>query len=671
MAEDDQKQGSTSQERLDRPPKAADQDAKGQEVAEKIQEKIRKIWKRIRKSPTSYGFVLYSWACLIGMLHAHSYYQPFGVNIFDFAEPFDFLLIAISKASIVLGIGLSIGIIVLACLIILISLFVLRFLIYMPRDIENFIIWTLKSFKNYVYFVIRILISLLHSAWTAFIVSVRAAWETYATLRRTVWRTYIASVRAAWKTYTTSFRAAWETYATSVRAAWKDLGESQETISTKLKELHKRNEESRKEARKSFVAFLRRFFYIPIATAFIFATLLMPSYRGEQDARVLVASLKSKQVDQISMPSWIRDNTSHIYSAYIRDFPLMVRVLGEQGNQHEAQHVRVALRQDSVQPGTRLPKPDRTLFLGTTSSFHFFYECGDTLNSGADSKGQNSLKIPAAQHQKVALGCEKGRPFIVPTANIASLEFNPNKSEVKPRDGLSDVTDAITKLDTTIRNLKFNAIFRMESGDVIFDTTKIAEAVTTLDETVRNFKPPVTPDPAQIVDAIEKNTTKITRAIEGIYIPPEVQNHCGLGWERVAIIRPFCEGRYDKMEEGDKECTEENAKESPSELVIPEQVILARHSLFEAGTPQQLMLIGRVDITQLNEQKRELYGSNNGLAQARAKWVWDKLVEKLNKPEKDALRERTILLSAGPLHVGKKVPEDRSVEVWVCGGAET
>ena len=136
------------------------------------------------------------------------------------------------------------------------------------------------------------------------------------------------------------------------------------------------------------------------------------------------------------------------------------------------------------------------------------------------------------------------------------------------------------------------------------------------------------------------------------------------------------------MEEDDKGCKKENGKETPSELVILDQLTRYRHSLFEAGTLQQLMLIGRVDITQLDEDQRKYYGSNNGLAQARAKWVLDELVEKweLNNTEKAAaLRERTILLSAGPLHVGQGEEDptdtnrakDRSVEVWACGGAET
>ena len=387
---------------------------------------------------------------------------------------------------------------------------------------------------------------------------------------------------------------------------------------------------------------------------------------------------------------------------------------------HRAQ---VVIHQDSVQPGTHLPKPDRTLFLGTTSSFHFFYECGGILNAGTDSK------------------CEKGRPFIVPTANIASLEFyqdpvtcaasatpkaniacpesDPEGGSDAPRVSLSHVIDAITALNTTISKLKFNATFQMESGNVILDATDVAKAIAALNQTIAEFEQLIVSDPAQsaqivkaltvlnktisefqpsvdpvgIVDAIKKNTRKITAAIESIYIPPEVQNHCGLGWERVATIGPFCEGRHDKME-GDKECKKENAKNSPPELVTLDRLIGDHRSLFEAGTLQQLMLVGRVDIKHLDENQRKYYGSNNGLAQSRAKWVLDKLVKKLELTDlkkEAALRERTILLSAGPLHVGKKALEtdgakapekeqkvseidrakDRSVEVWVCGGAKT
>ena len=134
-------------------------------------------------------------------------------------------------------------------------------------------------------------------------------------------------------------------------------------------------------------------------------------------------------------------------------------------------------------------------------------------------------------------------------------------------------------------------------------------------------------------------------------------------------------------EEDAEGCKKENGNEPPSELVIPDELLRDLRSLFEAGTLQQLMLVGRVDITQLDENQRKYYGSNNGLAQARAKRVLDELVEKWasNNTEKKALLERTILLSAGPLHVGQgeeyptdtERAKDRSVEVWACGGSET
>lgn len=334
-----------------------------------------------------------------------------------------------------------------------------------------------------------------------------------------------------------------------------------------------------------------------------------------------------------------------------------------------------------------LPSDRILLFLGTTSSFHFFYyeECGEALGAGIDPRCKEAPENKAAQDQDKTQECKKGRLIIIPTANIASLEFNPKDVDAKPRVGLSDVTDAITKLDTTIRNLKFNAIFRMESGDVIFDTTKTAEAVMALDETVRNSKPVTVPNPNQVINAINTNTERITTAIKDIKFPPEVRNHCVSGWKKVATIGPFREG-HDALGTNGEENRNENGNEPPCELDTPNESVNDSCFPFEAKTLQQLMLIGRVDVTPLNKKRRGRYGSNNGLAQSRAKWVRDELVKELkskwglDEPEERALLERTILLSAGPLHVDtndkKFVPEeerklDRSVEVWVCGGAET
>ena len=86
----------------------------------------------------------------------------------------------------------------------------------------------------------------------------------------------------------------------------------------------------------------------------------------------------------------------------------------------------------------------------------------------------------------------------------------------------------------------------------------------------------------------------------------------------------------------------------------------------EKHTLQQLMLVGRVDIKQLIEKERQFYGSDSGLAQARAKWAWERLKEKLKEKEMEVDPKRIILLSAGPLHVGNVSDDDRSVEVYAC-----
>ena len=86
----------------------------------------------------------------------------------------------------------------------------------------------------------------------------------------------------------------------------------------------------------------------------------------------------------------------------------------------------------------------------------------------------------------------------------------------------------------------------------------------------------------------------------------------------------------------------------------------------EKHTLQQLMLVGRVDIKQLSEKERQFYGSDSGLAQARAKWAWERLKEKLKEKEMEVDPKRIILLSAGPLHVGNVSDDDRSVEVYAC-----
>lgn len=99
---------------------------------------------------------------------------------------------------------------------------------------------------------------------------------------------------------------------------------------------------------------------------------------------------------------------------------------------------------------------------------------------------------------------------------------------------------------------------------------------------------------------------------------------------------------------------------------------------FYGHTLEQLLLIGRADLRDiLPREKRKLYGSNSGLAQARAKWVKTKLYERFPGKIDPG---RTVLLSAGPLYINddgqdeqdgqdednERHASNRVVEVYAC-----
>ena len=209
------------------------------------------------------------------------------------------------------------------------------------------------------------------------------------------------------------------------------------------------------------------------------------------------------------------------------------------------------------------------------------------------------------------------------------------------------------------------------------DLAQIAEAVENLHLTIEppsvpvtvespsvTVKPSITVDPPSItvlsnpdlsgvVGTIEDNTKKIVTAIQELDIPPKVQSDCASGWDKVAAIGPFRKEEHELLERGEE--------------LAPFITQIKRY--FENKTLQQLMLVGRSDVTPLCKRTLALYGSNSGLAQARAKWILDELKKKFPK-QKEKL-ERTILLSAGPRYVRDEATEinrakDRTVEVYAC-----
>lgn len=90
-------------------------------------------------------------------------------------------------------------------------------------------------------------------------------------------------------------------------------------------------------------------------------------------------------------------------------------------------------------------------------------------------------------------------------------------------------------------------------------------------------------------------------------------------------------------------------------------------SWLEGRVPSQLVLVGRVDVAALADLT--VYGSDMGLAQARATWVRDRLLDLANPDAKSSLDD-AILLSSGPLHVDDDSEcnrrNDRVVEIWSC-----
>ncbi len=329
--------------------------------------------------------------------------------------------------------------------------------------------------------------------------------------------------------------------------------------------------------------------------------------------------------------------------------------------------VQVALRRGASE--ARILPPDRTLLLGTTSSFHIFYECAEALKN-ADGTPKKCG--------------ENGQPFVIPTTNIASLEFKP-KEDLPPHVGSPVSLEAIAELDRIIKKLKSEeinvpaAIIQINSIIASFNRSsethtkliipkiespepestahlgpdQIATAVvafqsylegktpiTHLNETIRN-----------LTDVPDSDLAQIAEAIENLNIPG-IQNYCASDLEEVGIIGPFCEGKHDQLEKGTpKKCTDH--------LVTPDK--LENH--FKDKTPQHLMLVGRVDKTRFSEEKWEFYGAQIRLARARAEWVHGELLKKFPKqidPQQITLR------TAGPRYVGEDRALDRSVEIWAC-----
>ncbi len=400
---------------------------------------------------------------------------------------------------------------------------------------------------------------------------------------------------------------------------------------------------------------------------------------------IKLASNPVRNADQVRRDKRILLGIILIEAAFIIPF-LWGGVDSYAAREDASRFVKVTLHKNVAQPETRLPISNRTVFLGTTSNFHFFYEeCRET------PQAENAPEAKAIQEQETApknennQKCEQGRPFIIPTANIAALEFNPqntNEDGGKPPVGLSHVVGAIAtinennkkntrKITREIKNLNqsvganphiVNAINTLNQtvGSlrpvVVFDpdlgkiVTAINTGTTEITEAVETIKPKIeiNPDLSGITNAIGTNTTEITAAINGLNIScgdqNQVQNQCTLGWEKRATISFFPKEDHELsgIGEGLKKLIEH-----------------MRARFTEDRTLRQLIVIGWANEKQFRWKAAHYYNLNDSsLVEARTRWVLDEL--KASFPEqKEKIEQATILLIPGSRDAD-------SVEVWAC-----
>ena len=374
----------------------------------------------------------------------------------------------------------------------------------------------------------------------------------------------------------------------------------------------------------------------------------------------------------------------------------------------KSHHVRVTLRQGAAQPKIRLS--DSVLFLGKTNSFHFFYECAETLTTedcvGTKASWWDALKnwvlgwwdtqkAENRPEEQVDQEQEAGA-LIIPSANIAALDFRPQKNEKTDQVGLSDVVTAITDLNETISDLE--PIVKI--GDITLaassktNTEEITKAIKNLrlainsnpgglvaatdalSQSIQNLKLGAGPRPGsdKIVAAIDD----LSKTVQNLHISVG-ENYCASGREgTVGIIGPFCKGEYSQLGEIEKECLGQPGRDMqacPDQLAPPDQLVtmdqffcrMSKH-LTDQQTPLHLMLVGRVDNTLFSKEEREFYGTQMKLAKARAEWVRGELLKKF-PAQIDS--QRIILRVAGPQCTDPEVSEcdqalDRSVEVHAC-----
>lgn len=317
--------------------------------------------------------------------------------------------------------------------------------------------------------------------------------------------------------------------------------------------------------------------------------------------------------------------------------PFLIGVGAGSAKLNTPQPVRVTIRGGSASK-TALPKANRTILLGTTSGYHFFFQCN---NAPVDETRQLTE-------------CEGGKPFIVPTDNLAAVSYDYSD---EPHAESSDVADAINNLGGAISELEINPTVAVDTANVTLDTKDVAEAIATLRTAVSELNLPDGPmrEGSGSTTRIAAELTDLRTTIAGLV--RDEPSGCVSGLKMIATVGPFKVGEHVPVDP----TTAKNAFED----------LLGR-------PPERIVLIGRVDTTQFSSEGLERYGSDEGLGQRRATSVWNRFVALSNEEGGtliDDVLERAVLMGGGPLYVGNASETDREkdriVEIWGCGVQES
>ena len=252
--------------------------------------------------------------------------------------------------------------------------------------------------------------------------------------------------------------------------------------------------------------------------------------------------------------------------------------------------------------------------------------------------GEYVKRLLPLQSRSNSSASSAARVFIVPTANVAAIEFLPGLRDLartNDRHRVGTKESARKQVSLTIR----------QDAQTV-GSTNLPKCLTYVGAT----------ETAQFLVDFEDDDSELAQREECHFDKrPDSGNRCDLA----ARIGPFASGQATMS--GITE-TDEGKPCDRARLTDVSGLIEEINSRGEKGQlVERMLLIGRADSWPIDNSS---FRSNSGLAQARAEWVWRRLLSAGWKRAEDI---HVVRLTAGPIAHGDPPDAcDRSVEVHIC-----